>query len=119
MAGPVVTTLLGTNPSTGSLTTDGTEQTFDSGSSVSGTFLLRVDTNAMVDGDQIEIRVYTKAAAGGTERQTMYYSMANAQGDPIHMSPPVPTAEDIKFTIKRVAGSDHAYPWSILNLNGV
>lgn len=116
MAGPVITTLLGTNPASGTLTTDGTEQTFTSGTAVSGTFMLRLDTSNMVDGDQIELRLYTKA--GSTERQAVYYSLANAQSDPLHIGPSLPTAEDYKATIKRIAGTDRSYAWSILNLNG-
>ncbi|HYD07796.1 MAG TPA: hypothetical protein VEC60_18820 [Reyranella sp.] len=116
MAGPVITTLLATNPASGNVTTDGTEQELTAGAAVSGTFMLRLDTSNMADGDQIELRLYTKA--GSTRRQAACYSLSNAQQDPVHLGPILPTAEDYRATIKRVAGTDRSYAWSILNLNG-
>jgi hypothetical protein len=117
MAGPVITTLLTPNPASGTTTTDGTEQTLASGTAVSGTFMLRLDTNAMLDGDIIELRYYTKA--GSTERLQNLYPITGSQSEPIHLSPIIPTAEDYKVTIKRTAGTDRAYAWSVLNTNGV
>ena len=116
MAGPVVTTLLGTNPSTGTLAANTTEQTLDSGTAVSGTFMARLDLINMVDGHQIAIKGYTKAKT--TERLYFSYSKSNAQIDLIEETPPIPTAEDIKFTVQIVAGANINIDWSILNLNG-
>lgn len=121
MAGPVVTTLLSPNPASGTKTTDGTEQTFASASAASGTYVLRLDKNAMQDGDGVEIRGYNSADASN-QRVCFAYPIFNAvtsASELVHVSPPIITADYVKFTITRIAGTDRAYPWSVLNLNGV
>lgn len=118
MAGPVITTLLTPNPASGSQTADGLEDTLASATAASGTFLLKVDTANMADGDILELRAYTKARSTDTERQVAYISLANAQSDPLAFLGPIATDADIKFTLKQTAGTNRAYPWAVLNLNG-
>jgi len=119
LAGPVITTLLSPNPASGTLTTDGTEQTFASASAAAGTFVLRLDRINMQDGDVIEIRLYNSADAANQRVQDVY-SMSNAAtSGVIHATPPIITADYSKFTITRIAGTDRAYPWSVVNMNGV
>ena len=118
MAGPVITTLLSPNPASGNQTADGSEDTLASASAASGTFVLRVDTSNMADGDVTELRAYSKANASGSEVLCWYVSIANAQGEVLKYSPPIPTAEDIKFTLKQTAGTNRTYQWAVLNLNG-
>jgi hypothetical protein len=117
MAGPVITTLLTTNPASGTVTTDGTEQSFTSGTA-SGSYYLELETNNMVDGDQIEIRGYIKPGASSTKRQCIYNSLSNLQSDPGYISGILPTPGYIEFSIKRIAGSDRSYKWAIINCNG-
>lgn len=115
---PVITTLLSPNPASGNTTTDGTEQTLASGTAAAGTYQCLVDTTNMVDGDIIELRCYTKSNGSATEHQEFYASFGGAQGDAVKASPIIPTAADVKFTIKRTAGTDRAYQWGVNNLNG-
>lgn len=118
MTAPVITTLLSPNPASGNTTTDGTEQTLASAASAAGIYQLLIDTTNMVDGDQIELRAYTKSNGSATEHQAYFASFANAQTDLVKMSLPIATAADIKFTVKRTAGTDRAYQWGVLNLCG-
>jgi hypothetical protein len=117
MAGPVITTLLSPNPASGTQTTDGSENSLASGTA-SGTYVLTLEANNMADGDTIEIRGYHKPGASSTKRQQFYLSLANAQSDPGFISPPIPTEGYVEFSIKRTAGTDRSYKWSVLNLNG-
>lgn len=100
----------------GTVTTDGTEQTLGSAITSNKVLVLGVDTGAMVNGDTIELRIYTKILSGGTERLAYYASYSHAQGEPNKYSIPVPADVSWKATIKRTAGSDRSYPWSQLSL---
>jgi hypothetical protein len=121
MTAPVRTTLLSPNPATGTTTTDGTEQTLASGAA-GGSFALQIDISAMQDGDEAELRAYTKAKSGGTERQIGYARLGplgqSSSSDQIQPFGPFPVVDDIKITLKRLAGTDRAYDWSVLNLYG-
>lgn len=100
----------------GSVTTDGTEQNLASADTSNKTFVLVIDLALMANGDQLEIKLKTIVRSSGTERIAYYVVYANAQGEPIKYSVPVPANISFKATIKRTAGSDHAYPWAILSL---
>lgn len=110
-----ISTGLTPNPASGNTTTDGTEQTLASGTPA-GTYVLRIDTTNMVDGDTIELRAYGKANGSATEHQCYFASFSNTQTDALKLSPPIPAVEDIKLTLKRTAGTDRAYQWSVVVL---
>jgi hypothetical protein len=119
MAGPVITTLLTPTPASGSATVVvGTEDVLASGTA-SGTYVLTLETINMADGDVLEIRGYDKPGGSATQRQVIYYSLANGQGDPGHISPPILTEGFVQFSIKQTAGTARTFNWSVLNLNGV
>ena len=112
-----ITTKLSTN--SGTVTTDGTEQTLGSTTAISGgaTLVLHIDTTNMVDGDVIEIRHYL-GKNGGSDIQTDFASFANAQGDKLKRCPVLDVHANgrAKFTIKRVAGTDRSYDWWVTEL---
>jgi hypothetical protein len=120
MAGPVITALLSPNPASGSQTADGLEDTLASASTLSqgGTFLPQVDLSNMADGDQTEIRIYNQANASSSLVQEVYLSFANKQSDPLPPLPAIPATIGWKLTLKQTAGTNRAYQWSVLNLNG-
>lgn len=99
----------------GTTTTDGTEQTLAT-DTANHTYVFVIDTNAMVNGDTIEIKLKTKVLSGGTSRIAYYMSYSNAQGRPQKYSVPVPANIELVVTLKRTAGSDRAYPWALLSL---
>jgi hypothetical protein len=98
----------------GTKTTDGTEQTLSSQTN-SGTYVLAIDLGAMANGDVVEIRIKTKVLSGGTSRLAYFATYANAQGVPNVYSVPVPANIEFVATVKRVSGSDRAYPWALLS----
>lgn len=99
----------------GTTTTDGTEQVLAT-DTTNKTYVFAIDTNAMANGDQIEIKIKTKILSGGTERIAYYVSYVNIQGQPQKYSMPVPENISISVTLKRIAGTDRAYPWKLLSL---
>lgn len=81
-----------------------------------GTFVLVVDMNALVGGDTVELRIYTKCLSGGTERLAYYRLFANVQATPMKFSVPVPANISFKATLKQTAGTGRSFPWSVLTL---
>lgn len=104
-----------TSISDGSVTTDGTEQTLVT-DTTNKVYVFAIDCGAMVDGDEIEIKIKTIVRASGTERNAFYANYVNAQGAPIKYSEPIPADISCKVTIKRLAGTDRAYPWKLMSV---
>lgn len=113
-----IATTLSPNPASGTTTTDGTEQTLASTTSLSagGIMELQIETHLMADGDAIELRVYLGVNAA--DRLAHYASFVNTQTDVCKRSIPVavPTSGRYKATIKRTAGTDRAYDWQVVQL---
>ena len=81
-----------------------------------GTYVLYVDTNAMVLGDELELRVKTKVRSVGTTREMQVAYYAHVQGQPVKASIPVGSINEIVFTLKQTAGTGRAFPWEIVAL---
>jgi hypothetical protein len=81
-----------------------------------GTYALYVDTNAMVLGDILELRVKYKATAAGTTREFMVATYAHVQGQPVKASIPVASINECVFTLKQTAGTGRAFPWEVVEL---
>lgn len=85
------------------------------------TFVLIVDTSAMVKGDVLELRIKTRVLTGGTDR-LVYISPPYAgvqtgdEAGPIKISVPVPSAFSCVFTLKQTLGTGRAYPWAVWSL---
>ena len=84
--------------------------------STAGTFVLYVDTNAMILGDELELRVKTKVTSGGTTREFLIATYAHPQGQPIKASIPVASINEAVFTLKQTAGTGRAFDWEIVEL---
>lgn len=117
MSAPAITTLLTPNPASGNTTTDGTEQTLASGTAA-GVYQLLLNAANMVDGDIIELRAYGKANGSDAESQMYMATFAHTQTDKLKASLAIVAPSDVKFTIKRVAGTDRSYQWGVVNLSG-
>lgn len=98
----------------GTLTTSAAEQTFGSAKTTNLTYVFEIDASAMVNNDQIEIKIYIKTLTAGTERLAEYVQYADIQGTPSLQFRPYASDISFKVTIKRLAGTDRAYPWKIL-----
>lgn len=100
----------------GTVTTDGTEQSLAT-PTTSQVYCLDVDTSAMVAGDIIELRVKKPVLTGGTIRTAWRASIGpSPPSDAIMVSPPLNCPFGCTVTIKRVGGTDRAYPWSLMTL---
>ncbi len=97
----------------------GTEH-FLSSPNVVGTFTLHVDTNAMLAGDYLELRVYQMVLTGGTQRVAYMATFDGAQlaDDLIKISIPISNeltdTNSLRFSLKQVAGSSRSFPWKVL-----
>lgn len=101
----------------GSVTTDGTVQTLNSASfTTSGVYVLGVDLTLMVNADEVEIIVSTKVLTGGSEAVYSRHRFLHAQGPKVWQTVPLLSPYSISFTVQRVAGTDHAYPWAVYTL---
>lgn len=81
-----------------------------------GTLVLAVDCAAMANGDVLELRLKTKVLSGGASGLAYYTVYANAQGQPIKYSVPVPANIEVVATLKQTSGTGRAFPWSLLSL---
>jgi hypothetical protein len=93
-----------------------TEHTLDN-DTTGKTYVLAVDTAAMVDGDVVILRIKTKVLSGGTLGLAYSGTYANAQGDPIKYSPPVPANVEIECSLEQTDGTGRNYPWSLLSID--
>lgn len=105
-----------TSVSDNALVANGTEQTIDT-ITTAGSFAIEVDTNAMASGDKMVLRVKTKVRSVGTTRLVYTSELyANVQVEPVKVSPPVPSTNEIVFTLEQTAGTNRTYPWEIVSL---
>lgn len=93
-----------------------TEHTLDTDTD-GKTYVLVVDTSAMVLGDELELRLKTKVLSGGTSRLAYIASYAHIQAVPQKYSVPVPADIEIVATLKQTAGTSRDFPWSLLSLD--
>jgi hypothetical protein len=104
------------NQSGSQTATIGTEHTLGTAITAAGVYVLVVDTNAMVNGDVLELRAKTKAKSGSTSRLAYFVTYANAQGELNKYSVPIPVDTEVVFTLKQSAGTGRAFDWNILAL---
>lgn len=82
-----------------------------------GSFVLYVDTNAMVDGDVLELRAKVKVRSVGTTRTILLGTYQHAQtNESVKASIPVASINELVFTLKQTAGTGRAFPWEIVKL---
>lgn len=98
-----------------------TETTLGASTTNNGTFVLKIDLNALAAGEQIIIRLYTNVLSAGTERvawQGTYGALAGTSGmiTPVISSPPQPSNQSLRCTAQFVAtpGASRSLPWALL-----
>ena len=82
----------------------------------SGSFVIGLDANAMVLGDELVVRVKLKVRSVGTTRLAYEATYSHVQGEPVILSIPVASTNEIVFTIEQTAGTGRAFPWEIWEL---
>lgn len=78
----------------------------------SATYVLSVDTVNMVNGDLLELRCYDMVDATNF-RQMWKGTYQHVQVNIAKVSPPIAVTTQAKFTLKQVAGTGRAFPWSV------
>ena len=96
-----------------------TTEHYVSSPNVAGTFTFHVDTNNMVAGDVLEIRVYQMILTGGTYRVVYKYTCSGVQTeDQIKISVPISNeltdTNAIRFSLKQTFGTSRDFPWKVL-----
>jgi hypothetical protein len=104
-----------TSVNDGSQTATGGEDTLDTITSA-GSFVLMVDTVNMALGDKLTLRAKTKVRSVGTTRLAYTAIYAQVQGEPVKLSIPIASTNEIVFTLEQTAGTNRAYPWEIVSL---
>jgi hypothetical protein len=106
-----------TSIASGTLTADGTEQDLAT-DTTNKNFVLAVDTANLVNGETMELRLYTKCLTGGTERLAFMATYVNAQGEPMKYSIPVPADISLRATLKQTVyvSAYKAFPWKLMSL---
>ena len=96
--------------------TIGTEHTLVT-STTGKTYVFVVDTNAMLNGDVLELRAKTKVLSGSVSRLAYIASFAHVQAMPNKYSPPVPANIEIVCTLKQTAGTGRSFDWVLLSID--
>lgn len=79
-----------------------------------GAFQFCVETNVLVRGDSLEIRVYEKINdAADTARQIAMWPLNNEQTDALFMSPALMLLIGWRYSIKQTLGTGRTFQWSI------
>lgn len=99
----------------GSLTTDGTEQTIGAAYTDGKMRQLWLDSNAMVDGDQFRIKVYV--TVNSVDRIYRQWLISDAQtSEPMILIPGLANFSSLKFTIQRVSATNRAFGYQVETL---
>lgn len=80
-----------------------------------GTYYFQVRTNNMANGDVVELRIYTMTLAAGTLETTWKTTVGPSLPTAIVVaSPPQPSDQSIRVTLKQVAGTARNFDWKLL-----
>jgi len=89
-----------------------TEHTLDT-ITTAGTYVLVVDTAAMVLGDRLVLRVYGKCRSTDTERLCQRATYSHVQYQALVRSLPEMSPHHFRVTLEQQAGTGRAFPWAI------
>lgn len=81
-----------------------------------GVYQAELDFNASVNGttpDLFEVRLYSKARSGDTERLQKVWSIIGAQSEINFLTPPKISPHHYKLTLKQTQGTSRVVPWAI------
>jgi hypothetical protein len=95
-----------------SLTTDTSYDTGDA-RTTDGVFQVFIDFNALLVGDQYQIRLYEKVLSSSTQRIAEEWTVVGPLSSPIWVSPAFILLHGWDITLDKIAGTDRAIDWSI------
>lgn len=82
-----------------------------------GTFVLVVDTSALVVGETLTLEVSARCRAGDTLRVAYSALFQHTQGAPLKISPPVVSLHELVATLKQEGGTGRTFPWNLVRLD--
>jgi hypothetical protein len=85
---------------------------------IAGVFQLFIDASVMAAGDTLELRAKVKVRSVGTTREYIVGTYNGAQTSPVLSSIPIPSTNEIVFTLTQTAGTVRTFPWEILQVDG-
>lgn len=71
-----------------------------------------IESTAMAAGDEFEVAVLEKVVSGGTQRRIILGSLIGVQDSPF-VTPTFLLMHGWEFSLKKIAGTDRAFTWSI------
>jgi hypothetical protein len=80
-----------------------------------GRYFLKVDCNAMADGEILTLRVYTKARTSDTERLADSFSFQAPLVNKLQQTYVYGVDAHVRFTLQQDGGTGRAYPWQVNN----
>jgi hypothetical protein len=105
-------------------TVSGTEWSFTTDTSgpdvdtTDGVFQFFLDLNALVAGDQFQIRVYEKISGSGDTQRVVYESIVTGvQSQPIWVCPALTLLHGWDFTVKKLTGTDRSIIGSVRQIS--
>lgn len=85
-----------------------------------GTYCLRIDLNAAVDGttpDRFRVAVKTKTLTGSTARYEQSWEIEGAQYLDNWISDPVPSVHYVEFLLTQTTGTSRTVDWSLVRVD--
>jgi hypothetical protein len=96
--------------------TIGTEHTLAAGSTTNATYVFHVRLNNLTYGDNVELRVYTMTLAAGSLELIWKSTHTHVPICTVVQSPPVPSDQSIKVSLKQTAGTGRSFDWKLLRV---
>ena len=92
-----------------------TDTSYDTGDAqtADGIYQVFIDFNALVAGDQYQVRVYEKVLSSSTQRIVDEWTINGPLSAPVWVSPTLILLHGWDITIDKIAGADAAIDWSI------
>jgi hypothetical protein len=112
-----LTSSLEFDESSGTLTTDGTEQTLvtvDAPARLIIPSMVLLDTTNNVDGDQVVVRSYYRIKSGGGYVVESSLTISGVQSPPLKTFSLNPSLYGFKVTVEKVSGANHDYDWEAI-----
>ena len=93
-----------------------TETNITAAVTTAGNYVYGADLSTMVNGDVVELRIWTKMLSTSTEKLAYYAVYAHAQSDGNKYSVPVPVLHQIRCTIEQTEGTVRGYDYSLMTV---
>lgn len=101
---------------TSSALTINSETQLGSDATTNATYAVKLNTSNLAAGDILEVRIYSRDISAGTIVQAWKATFSGVQTSALKISPPVPSDQLIRLTVKQTAGTGRTFTYSILRI---